>query len=122
MFDRLQPVVANVQAGKLRALAISSKARSPVLPNVPTIAESGYAGFETTAWWGVFAPAHLPPDMTAVLSGETEKIARGAEFRGKLEPLGVIPTALSGGAFSEFQRAELLKWGKAVRDSGASMD
>jgi tripartite-type tricarboxylate transporter receptor subunit TctC len=122
MFDPLQSVLSNVQGGKLRALAVSSRARSSVLPNVPTIAESGYAGFETTAWWGVFAPAGMAADAKAVLSGEIEKIAQSAEFRGRLEPLGVVPAALSGGAFAEFQRTELLKWGKAVRDSGASMD
>src|SRR5207244_3364274 len=116
MFDPLQSVLSNVQDGKIRALAVSGKARSPVLPDVPTIAESGYDGFETTAWWGVFAPAGLPADVAAALTGETEKIARSAEFRGKLEPLGVIPAALSGAGFGEFQRAEMQKWGKAVRD------
>jgi tripartite-type tricarboxylate transporter receptor subunit TctC len=60
MFDPLQSVLSNVQAGKLRALAISSKTRSAALPAVPTIAESGYDGFETTAWWGVFGPAGMP--------------------------------------------------------------
>ena len=60
MFDPLQSVLSNVQAGKLRALAISSKTRSLVLPDVPTIAESGYDGFETTAWWGVFGPRGCP--------------------------------------------------------------
>src|SRR6267142_4162645 len=59
MFDPLQSVLSNVQAEKLRALAISSKTRSATLPGVPTIAESGYDGFETTAWWGVFAPARM---------------------------------------------------------------
>ena len=122
MFDPLQSVLSNVQAGKIRALAVSSKTRSSVLPNVPTIAESGYAGFETTAWWGVFAPAGLPAASTAVLSSEIEKIVRSDEFRSKLEPLGVVPTAISGEKLAEFQRAELLKWGKAVRDSGATMD
>jgi len=122
MFDPLQSVLSNVQGGKIRALAVSSKTRSSVLPNVPTIAESGYAGFETTAWWGVFAPAGLPAASTAVLSSEIEKIVRSDEFRSKLEPLGVVPTAISGEKLAEFQRAELLKWGKAVRDSGATMD
>jgi tripartite-type tricarboxylate transporter receptor subunit TctC len=122
MFDPLQSVLSNIQAGKIRPLALSSKTRSSVLPNVPTVAESGYPGFETTAWWAVFAPARLPADTTAALSGAVEKIARSAEFRGKLEPLGVLPAALSGGALAEFQRTELIKWGKAVRDSGASMD
>jgi tripartite-type tricarboxylate transporter receptor subunit TctC len=122
MFDPLQSVLSNIQAGKIRPLALSSKARSAMLPNVPTIAESGYVDFETTAWWGVFAPAGLPADRTAVLTSEVEKIARSGEFRGKLEPLGVVPAALGSGAFAEFQRTELLKWGKAVRDSGVSLE
>jgi tripartite-type tricarboxylate transporter receptor subunit TctC len=122
MFDPLQSVLSNVQAGKLRAIAVSSKTRSPVLPNVPTISESGYANFETTAWWGVFAPARLPDASAATLADEMEQVARSEAFRGKLEPLGVSAVALSRGAFAEFQRAELVKWGKAVRDSGATMD
>ena len=122
MFDPLQSVLSNVMAGKLRALAISSKTRSAAAPSVPTIAQSGYPGFETTAWWAVFAPAGLSADATAALSGATAKIASSDDFRAKLEPLGVAPTALSGKEFAEFQRAEIAKWGKAVRDSGASMD
>jgi len=122
MFDPLQSVLSNIQAGRLRAVAISSKGRSSVLPNVPTIAEAGYNDFETTAWWGVFAPANLPAAAAAQLTGAIEGIARSDAFRSKLEPLGVIPTVLSGVAFAEFQRSELAKWGKAVRDSGASVD
>lgn len=122
MFDPLQSVLSNVHGGKLRAIAVSSKARSPVLPDVPTIAESGYAGFETTAWWGVFAPAKLPAPLTAALAGEIERIVHSETFRSKLEPLGVIPTSLSGSAFAEFLRTEMVKWGKAVRDSGATVD
>jgi tripartite-type tricarboxylate transporter receptor subunit TctC len=122
MFDPLQSVLSNVLAGKIRALAISSKTRSAALPGVPTIAESGYPGFETTAWWAVFAPAGVPADLTALLSDATAKIARSDDFREKLEPLGVTPASLTGKEFVEFQRAELAKWGKAVRDSGASMD
>jgi tripartite-type tricarboxylate transporter receptor subunit TctC len=122
MFDPLQSVLSNVVAGKLRAVAISSKARSSVLPDTPTIAESGYYGFETTAWWGVFAPAGLPDALTAMLAGEIEGIANGEPFRRQLEPLGVVPTVLSRGAFSEFQYSELTKWAKAVRDGGVRID
>jgi len=122
MFDPLQSVLANVQAGKLRALALSSKARSAVLPNVPTIAESGYSGFESTAWWAVFGPARLPAAPSARLADEIERIVNSDSFRSTLEPLGVIPTALSGSAFVEFHRAEMVKWGKAVHDSGATFD
>jgi tripartite-type tricarboxylate transporter receptor subunit TctC len=81
MFDPLQSELSNVQAGKLRALAVSSKARSPVVPDVPTIAESGYDNFETTAWWGVFAPAKLPAALAAALVAEIEAIAGSAAFR-----------------------------------------
>jgi tripartite-type tricarboxylate transporter receptor subunit TctC len=122
MFDPLQSVLSNVQAGKLRALAISSKTRSAALPAVPTIAESGYDGFETTAWWGVFGPAGMPTAVTATLASEIERIVRSDEFRGRLEPLGVIPSVISGDAFSKFQQSELAKWGKAVRDAGIRID
>ena len=122
MFDPLQSVLSNVQGGRLRALAISSSKRSPILPDVPTIAESGYGGFETTAWWGVFAPAKLPADMAQTLGSETERIVRGEAFRRNLEPLGVLPAVLTGRAFAEFQRQELAKWGMAVRESGATAD
>jgi len=122
MFDPLQSVLSHVQGGRLRAIAISSKTRSSILSNIPTIAESGYNDFETTAWWGVFAPAKLPTDMTEALGHDIERIVRGETFRANLEPLGVLPTVLTGRAFAEFQAAELTKWGKAVRDSGAAAD
>jgi tripartite-type tricarboxylate transporter receptor subunit TctC len=123
MFDPLQSVLSNVQGGKIRALAVSGKARSAVVPDVPTIAESGYAGFETTAWWGVFAPAKLPDALTASLVAEIERIAASDGFRGKLEPLGVTAVAdLGGASFAEFQRGEIAKWGKAVQDAGVKID
>jgi tripartite-type tricarboxylate transporter receptor subunit TctC len=123
MFDPLQSVLSNVQGGKIRALAVSGKARSAVVPDVPTIAESGYPGFETTAWWGVFAPAKLPDALTASLVAEIERIAASDGFRGKLEPLGVTAVAdLGGASFAEFQRGEIAKWGKAVQDAGVKID
>jgi tripartite-type tricarboxylate transporter receptor subunit TctC len=122
MFDPLQSVLSNVQAGRLRAIAVSTRTRSPALPAVPTIAESGYDGFETTAWWGVFGPANMPAAMTAMLAGAIERIVNSEAYRSKLEPLGVVPIALSGEAFASFQRSELAKWGKAVRDAGVRID
>jgi len=122
MFDPLQSGLSNVQAGKLRAVAVSSKVRSPALPNVPTIAESGYDGFETTAWWGVFAPAKLPPNMTEAFGNAIEKIVRSEAFSGTLEPLGVLPSVLTGRAFADFRAGELAKWGRVVRESGATAE
>ena len=122
MFDPLQSVLSNVQGGRLRAIALSGSARSPVLRDVPTIAEAGYRDFETTAWWGVFAPARLPDDLAAALADAVAAVVRGDAFRSKLEPLGVVPQVLSRDDFADFQRRELAKWGKAVRASGATMD
>jgi tripartite-type tricarboxylate transporter receptor subunit TctC len=123
MFDPLQSVFSNVQAGKLRALAVSSKKRSPVVPDVPTIAESGYDGFETTAWWGVFAPAGLPESLTTSLVAAIRRIAGSDAFRSKLEPLGVTAVGwLSGAAFADFQNSEIKKWGKAVQDARVRVD
>src|SRR5258707_8212368 len=112
MFDPLQSVLSNAQGGKLRALAVSSRTRSPVLPKVPTIAESGYDGFETTAWWGVFAPAKMPEATTAALVSEIERIARSDAFQSRLEPLGVLSNVISGDSFAKFQQSELAKCGK----------
>lgn len=122
MFDPLQSVLPHIQSGKLRALAVSGAARSPVLPQMPTVAESGYPGFESTAWWGIYAPANLPAPLLAQLAGEIEKIAQGQAMREKLSPLGVAARTLTGTGFAEFQKTEAAKWGKAVRDSGATID
>ena len=120
IFDPVQSTLAQVYAGNLRALAISSKARSPALPDVPTIAESGFPGFETTAWWGVFAPVKVPSEVATSLAAQIAKVVNSELFRGKMEPLGVRPTVLTLGDFAEFQRAEIAKWGKAIHDSGVT--
>jgi tripartite-type tricarboxylate transporter receptor subunit TctC len=122
MFDPMQSTLAQIRAGNLRALAVSSKARSLALPDVPTIAESGFPGFETTAWWGVFAPAKLPSVMTTTFAAQIKNVVNSDFFRDKMEPLGVHPAVLTLGDFAEFQRAEIAKWGKAVQDSGATVD
>lgn len=118
MFDPLQSVLSNIKGDRIRALAVSSQARSPVTPNVPTIAESGFPGFETTAWWGVFAPAGLNPAIAAALSKASASVAQSRDFQSKLEPLGVVGASLTGPALVEFQKGEIEKWGKAVRGAG----
>ena len=121
MFDPLQSVIPHVRAGKLRALAISSRERSPALPDVPTLQEAGVKGFESTAWWAVFGPAKLPADVTARLRTEIQRITRSDAFRDKLGNLGVQP-ASEPVSLADFQKSEVAKWGKAVRDSGAVAD
>ncbi len=122
LFDPVQSVLAHVQSGKLRALALSGRVRSAVLPQVPTLSESGLKDFEATAWWAVFAPAGLPSAVSTQLSAEIERLVRSDAFRERLGNLGVQPATISLDAFAEFHRAELAKWGRAVRDSGATLD
>ena len=122
MFDPLQSVLQHVQGGKLRAIAITSAARSSALPSTPTVAESGYKDFELTAWWGVYAPAGMPAAQAASLAAEIDKIVRSQAFRDVLGPLGVTPTSITLASFADFQAKEAAKWGKAVRDSGATVD
>jgi tripartite-type tricarboxylate transporter receptor subunit TctC len=122
MFDPVQSVLAHVQGGRVRALAVSSRQRASVLPQVPTVAESGLRGFEAEAWWAVYAPANLPATEAALLRQEMDRIVRSSAFHEKLGNLGVIPAVITRGSFSDFNRYEIQKWGKAVRDSGASLD
>ncbi len=122
MFDPVQSVQSHIKSGRLRALAISSRSRSPLLPDVPTIAEAGLRDFEAEAWWAVFAPAKLPAREAGLLRREIEKVVRSDAFREKLGNQGVTPAAPLPVSFEEFNRAELAKWGKAVRDSGAAVD
>ncbi len=122
MFDPIQSVLPHIQSGKLIALAVTSKTRSPLLPNVPTVAESGYPNFESTAWWAVFGPAKLPENVTNTLTTQVQKIASSAAFKEKLGNVGVQPNTNFKESLSNFQTREIAKWAIAVRDSGASLD
>lgn len=122
MFDPIQSVLPHITSGKLRALAVTSKTRSPLLPNVPTVAESGYPQFESTAWWALFAPAKLPEDITRKLRSDTEKVVQSAAFKERLGNLGVQPNTNFKESLSNFQTSEIAKWARVVRDSGATID
>jgi tripartite-type tricarboxylate transporter receptor subunit TctC len=93
-----------------------------VLPQVPTFAEAGLNGFETAAWWGVFAPAATPAPVAQALAAAVRSVAGSDDFRRRMESLGVQIPQLTDAAMARFQRAEMEKWGKAVRESGVSVD
>ena len=122
VFDPIQSVLPHIVSGKLRALAVTSKVRAPVLPNIPTVAEQGYPQFESIAWWGVFAPAKIPKNVYTLLKTNTEKVAASAAYKEKLGNLGVVPNTDFSEPFADFQAKELSKWARAVRDSGATLD
>jgi tripartite-type tricarboxylate transporter receptor subunit TctC len=122
MFDPIQSVLPHITSGKLRALAVTSKTRSPLLPNVPTVAELGYPQFESTAWWALFGPAKLPEGVTKKLRSDTEKVAQSAAFKERLGNLGVQPNTDFKESLANFQTSEIAKWARVVRDSGATVD
>ena len=122
MFDPVQSVLQHVKGGKLRALAVSSAARAAVLPAVPTLDEAGLKGFEATAWWALYAPAGLPPDVASRLAGEARRIVQTEAFRSLLLDMGVQPGGANAQAQAEFQRGEMAKWGRAVHDAGVTID
>lgn len=119
MFDPLQSVLPHVQSGKLRILAISSRQRSSVLPEVKTIEESGFTNFEATAWWGLFGPAGIPPDISKKITTEAEIVVQSPEFQKKLEGMGIQPMKLQ---LADFQKSETAKWGEAVRAAGITIE
>ena len=122
VFDPIQSVLPHITSGKLRALAVTSKVRSPLLPNVPTVAELGYPQFESTAWWALFGPAKLPEAITKKLRVDAEKVAQSSAFKERLGNLGVQPNTDFKESLANFQTSEIAKWARVVRDSGATID
>lgn len=110
------------QAGKVRALAISSPQRSPTYPDIPTIAESGLPGFEVTAWGGIIGPANLPKDIVQRLNSEIRTALASPALRERFRFLGAETAPSTPEEFRELSRVETAKWAKIVKFSGARID
>jgi tripartite-type tricarboxylate transporter receptor subunit TctC len=122
MFDVLGSSVPFLQAGKLRALAVSTAKRSSLLPAVPTVQESGLKGFDVSSWFGLFAPARTPAQVVALLNGELAKAAATPEAREKLAPLGMEPVSSSGDQLHKLIVAEQAKWKDLIRQANIKLD
>jgi tripartite-type tricarboxylate transporter receptor subunit TctC len=107
----------HIQAGKLRAVAVGSRARIPELPDVPTIAESGFKDYEIQVWYALFAPAKTPGDVTSRLAAWFRDAALAPAIRGKLVAQGFNPVGQCGDAFAAYLASEDEKFGRAVRDA-----
>lgn len=121
-FGDLLVVMPQLEAGKLRPLAVTSKQRHPQLPNVPTVAESGYPGFEALSWQGVFAPAGTPPELVERLSADVNKAVRTPDMRDYFAARGFLVEGTTPAAFRTFLEAEVKKWSAIVKVSGAKAD
>jgi tripartite-type tricarboxylate transporter receptor subunit TctC len=116
-FDNIITTLPLHKAGRLRALAISSRTRSAIAPEVPTLQELGVANYDGNAWFGFFAPTSTPAEVVGRLNEETQYALRDPQVRERLIALGCEPELTTPAEFGRFFRAEVEKWGKVVRDA-----
>ncbi len=121
-FGNSVSVMSQMAAGKVRALALTSAQRLPSLPQVPTVAEQGYAGFEATTWLGLVGPAGMPADITARISTETIKLLARKDVLDKLAFEGSAATPQTSQQFAAHIRNEHAKWGKLIREAGIKLE
>jgi tripartite-type tricarboxylate transporter receptor subunit TctC len=122
MFDNLASALAQVKAGKLVALAVTTARRADSMPEVPTMAESGLSGFDVSTWFGIFAPAGTPAAVVERLNGALTAALRTPEMRERLARMGAEPAPMEPAEFARFVRAELAKYERVVKYSGARVD
>lgn len=122
MFDNMPSAIPHVRSGKLVPLAVTTAKRSPELPNVPTIAEAGVPGYEATSWFGMFAPAGTPAPVLAKLNAAIVKVLAQPDVKKKINEQGAEVYSETPEQFAAFIQAESVKWGKVVKESGASLD
>ena len=110
-------MLPHIKSGRLRGIAVTSTKRSSVAPELPTIAESGFPGFESGLWYGVVAPARTPPEIIARLNAELVKITQSPEMRETLRAEGAESVGSTPEAFSELIRREIVRWAKVIKDA-----
>jgi tripartite-type tricarboxylate transporter receptor subunit TctC len=114
--------IPHMKSGRLIALGVSTAQRSPEMPEVPTIAEAGVPGFEARVWIGLLAPAGTPPEIVGKLNAEIAKLMKTDEVKKLLVPTGMEPDPDSPAQFGSFLKEDYEKWGKVVRESGATVN
>lgn len=119
MFDSLSSSLAQIQAGKFRAIGVSTAKRSLVLPQVPTIAESGVPGFDISAWYGIFAAANTPAPIVQKLNAEFIKAMAQPDAKQRIEGYGYQIVGSTPAQLDAHVKSEIARWGKVVKDSGA---
>jgi tripartite-type tricarboxylate transporter receptor subunit TctC len=117
-FVDLTTASAQINAGKIRALAVGGEKRRTQLPNVPTLGELGYPGFEIEGWIGIFVPAATPKDIVAKLSAELARIIASPEGVAGLEALSLVPVGGTAEAFDTALRRDLVRWANVVKATG----
>lgn len=122
MFDNVPNVVQHVRAGRMKALAVSGATRSPLAPEVPTVAESGVPGYDVSVWFGVLAPAGTPRDIVQRLNAEIRKIIATPEVTDRFLKQGVEPRTGTPEQFGALIKAEVYRWANVVKTAGIKAD
>jgi tripartite-type tricarboxylate transporter receptor subunit TctC len=122
MFDAITTMAPNVRAGKLKGFGTSGRARSSVLPDVPTVAEAGVPGYESTIWLGLVAPAGTPRAVVDRLNSEIRKITGSAEVEAAWAKQGATPLSMSPGEFEKYLHEDIAKWAKVIAQAGIKRD
>lgn len=113
--------LTGIRSGRVRALAVSLTERLPMMPDVPTVSETVYPGFDAAGWFGLFARAGTPPEIIARLNAEIRAVLAMPEVRERILVTGNVPWWATSDEYAAFVRAEIVKWAKAVKDSGAEV-
>jgi tripartite-type tricarboxylate transporter receptor subunit TctC len=121
-FDLLPASLPQIESRKVRALANAGATRPPLLANLPTVAEQGLPGFDSTSWVGLVAPVHTPPAVTEKLIAEVEKVVKSPDIAARITELGSQPGTAFGKDFAKFMEAETTKWAAVIKASGARAD
>ncbi len=120
-FGNISNVLPLVRQGQLKAFGITSKVRSPQIPELPTMEELGYPGFDATAWFGLMAPAGTPKPVVDKLQAETVKVLAMPDVRGKLEGMGLQLVGNTPAQFADIVKTEIPAWGKVIKDAGIKL-
>lgn len=118
MFDTVAAINAQVKSDKVRALAVTTAKRSAAAPNVPTMAEAGMPGYETSTWGGILAPAGTPKAVVAKLNAEINKALSAPDVRQRLQDAGIEAGGGTSQQFTDFIQSEMVKWAKVAKDAG----
>jgi tripartite-type tricarboxylate transporter receptor subunit TctC len=121
-FDNMPSILSHVKAGSVRALAVTTRERVPVVPDIPTIAESGVPGFDVSSWFGFFVPVKTPPDVIARINTDANAALAHPSVKSRFEELGATPKGSTPAELAAFLKSEIDKWGPVIRDARIRID